>query len=46
VQLADLAVQIVNHLLRIRDRRRLVAARKQLVRTLHQPCFQLLIIVG
>src|SRR5205814_5379162 len=36
LQLADLAVQIVNHLLRIRDRRRLVAACKQLARTRHQ----------
>jgi hypothetical protein len=36
LQLADLAVQIVNDLLRIPDRRRLVAARKQLARTLHQ----------
>src|SRR5690349_24633136 len=35
LQLADLAVQIVNHLLRIRDRRRLVATRKQLARTRH-----------
>src|SRR5947209_13119532 len=46
LQLADLAVQIVNYPLRIRDRRRLVAARKQLARTRHQLCFQLLIIVG
>jgi hypothetical protein len=30
------AVQIVNDLLRIPDRRRPVAARKQLARTLHQ----------
>src|SRR5690349_24895801 len=36
LQLADLAVQIVNDLLRIPDRRRPVAARKQLARTLHQ----------
>src|SRR5437763_14486749 len=36
LQLADLAVQIVNHLLRIRDHRRLVATRKQLARTPHQ----------
>src|SRR5271169_2515984 len=35
-RVADLAVQIVNYLLRIRDRRRLVAARKQLARTRHQ----------
>jgi hypothetical protein len=36
LQLADLAVQIVNDFLCIPDRRRLVAARKQLARTLHQ----------
>src|SRR4051794_10389900 len=36
LQLADLAVQIVNDLLRIPDRRRPVAARKQLARSLHQ----------
>src|SRR5712671_2466766 len=36
LQLADLAVQIVNYPLRILDRRRLVAARKQLARTRHQ----------
>src|ERR1700746_2135919 len=36
LQLADLAVQIVNDLLRTPDRRRPVAARKQLARTLHQ----------
>src|ERR1700726_3812780 len=36
LELPDLAVQIVNDLLRIPDRRRPVAARKQLVRTLHQ----------
>src|SRR5437773_10384286 len=35
LQLADLAVQIVNYPLRIRDRWRLVAARKQLARTRH-----------
>src|SRR5271154_4179807 len=36
LQLADLAVQLVNDLLRIPHRRRLVAARKQLARTRHQ----------
>jgi hypothetical protein len=36
LQLADLAVQIVNDLQRIPDRRRLVATRKQLARTVHQ----------
>ena len=36
LQLSDLPVQVVDHLLRILDRRRLVAARKQLARTLHQ----------
>src|SRR4029077_11569543 len=36
LQLPDLAVQIVDHFLRIRRRRRLIAARKQLARTLHQ----------
>src|SRR6202035_2212683 len=36
LQLPDLPVQIVDHLLRIRDRRCLAAARKQLARTLHQ----------
>src|SRR5204862_626013 len=36
LQLADLAVQIVNDLLRILDRRRFFAARKQLARTRHQ----------
>src|SRR5438045_5020950 len=36
LQLADLAVQIVNYPLRILARRRLVAARKQLARTRHQ----------
>ena len=46
LQLADLPVQIVDHLLRILDRRRLVAARKQLTRTLHQLLLQPLIIVG
>jgi hypothetical protein len=30
------SVQIVDHLLRALDRRRLAAARKQLARTLHQ----------
>src|SRR5260370_12450538 len=39
LQLADLAVQIVNDLLRIPDRRRPVAARKQLARTLYQLLF-------
>src|SRR5438105_10459510 len=39
LQLADLAVQIVDHLLRIRGRRRRAAARKQLSRTLHQLLF-------
>src|SRR6185295_15003652 len=34
LQLPDLAVQIVDYLLRLRDRRRLAAARKQLARTL------------
>src|SRR5262249_31064655 len=38
LQLPDLAVQIVDHLLRI-FRRRLVAARKQLARALHQLLF-------
>src|SRR5260370_30218396 len=33
---ADLPVQIVDHLLRIHDRRRLAAARKQLARSLYQ----------
>src|SRR4029077_10461867 len=36
LQLPDLAVQIVDHLLRIRGRRRLAATHKQLARTLHQ----------
>src|SRR5690349_24976973 len=36
LQLADLAVQIVDDLLRIPDHRRLVATRKQLARTRHQ----------
>src|SRR5213080_4668844 len=36
LQLPDLPVQIVDHLLRILGRRRLAAARKQLARTLHQ----------
>jgi hypothetical protein len=36
LQLPDLPVQIVDHLLRILNRRRLIAARKQLGRTLHQ----------
>ena len=36
LQLPDLAVQIVDHLLRIHDRRRLAAAPEQLPRTLHQ----------
>ena len=35
-QLSDLAVQIVDHLLRILGRRRLAAACKQLPRSLHQ----------
>src|SRR2546421_3604714 len=39
LQLPDLAVQIVNYLLRTLHRRRLVAARKQLARTLHQLLF-------
>jgi hypothetical protein len=39
LQLPDLAVQIVDHLLRISDRRRLAAARKQLARALHQRLF-------
>jgi hypothetical protein len=42
-------VQIVNHLLRIRDRRHLVATRKQLARTparVTSSCFHPLIIVG
>src|SRR2546421_10187646 len=39
LQLPDLAVQIVDHLLRISDRRRLTAARKQLARALHQLLF-------
>jgi hypothetical protein len=36
LQLPDLAVQTVDHLLRIRGRWRLAAARKQLARTRHQ----------
>src|SRR4029077_14419630 len=36
LQLPDLPVQIVNDLLRIPDRRRPVAARKQFARTRHQ----------
>src|ERR1700751_473125 len=36
LQMSDLAVQIVDPLLRILGRRRLAAARKQLPRTLHQ----------
>src|ERR1700758_4956243 len=36
LQLADLAVQIVDHPLRIVDRRRLVATREQLARALCQ----------
>jgi hypothetical protein len=39
-------VQIVDHLLRILDRRRLAAARKQLARRFTSSCFQPLIIVG
>src|SRR5215475_11053528 len=39
LQLADLAVQIVNHLLRICDRRRLATVCKQLARALHQLLF-------
>jgi len=46
LQLPDLPVQFVDHLLRILDRRRLAAARKQLPRSLHQLLLQLLIIVG
>jgi hypothetical protein len=45
-QLADLAVQIVDYLLRIHARRRLAAARKQLPARFTSSCFQLLIIVG
>ena len=36
LQLSDLPVQIVDHLLRVLNRRRLAAAGEQLVRTLHQ----------
>lgn len=39
-------MEIVDHLLRILDRRRLVAAGKRLARTLLSSCFQPLIIVG
>jgi hypothetical protein len=42
LQLTHLSMQIVYHLLRILDRNRLVAARKQLTSS----CFQLLTIVG
>jgi len=46
LQLPDLAVQIVDHLLRIRGRRRLAAAPEQLPARFTSSCFQLLIIVG
>jgi hypothetical protein len=45
LQLADLAVQIVDDLLRIVDRRRLVATHEQLTRFISS-CFQVPIIVG
>jgi hypothetical protein len=44
-QLPDLAVQIVDHLLRILGRRCLAAARKQSPARFTSSCFQLLIIV-